>query len=46
MIKLIRLILPMCFGFLLSNALRNGNYESAFVASIGIIADLAVILME
>lgn len=45
MSKLITLVIPMCFGFLFSNALRNKNYESAFVAIIGIVACLAVVLM-
>lgn len=41
---LITIVLPMCLGFLFSSALRKGNYESAIVAIIGIIACLAVIL--
>jgi len=37
-VELIRtIVLPMCLGFLCSNAFRNGNYASVFVAALGII---------
>lgn len=44
--KLIITVLPMCFGFLLSNALRNGLYESVFVSIIGIIVICLAIILE
>ena len=39
-------IIPFCFGFIASRAFRNGDTAMIVVATIGFIADIALMILE
>ncbi len=43
---IIDFVIPFCFGFIASRAWRNGDTAMIVVATIGFIADIALIILE
>ena len=42
---IINYVIPFCFGFIASEAFRNGDIAMVVVAIIGFIADLSLIIL-
>lgn len=42
---IIDFVIPFCFGFIASRAFRNGDMVMVTVAIIGILADIALVIL-
>jgi hypothetical protein len=46
MSRLVTTVIPLCFGVLLSSALRDENYKCVFVSIIGIVVCCLATILE
>ena len=44
--QLILLVIPACFGFVISRASRTGDFVTTVIAIVGLIADFAFVLLR
>ena len=44
--QLILLVIPACFGFVISRSSRTGDFVTTVVAIVGLIADFAFVLLR
>lgn len=44
--QLILLVIPACFGFVISRTSRTGDFVTTVIAIMGLIADFAFVLLK